>query len=336
MTRVSIRLGGGGGERARWPLQSTVAPEVRTTGSQRRTSAARKAPNAAGVVPRDPTPTSAMPRRTSALSRSATFGGVRAGGRQQRLPRRHLEGRRAGLDDGRHLGEVGVALPACDAEPAQRAAAKVLRDRRQVVEHGLGPAAEQVGHRRRRAAVGDVRHGRAREHLEQLARQVPDAAATGRAEADRSTDGDENAAAAEQEHIGEPSSQQNEAGNDQRQEQRPAASVPGGRGHRRPHPSGTRRGRARRPAGGDGRDLPPSGTDEVPPDGPTDHADPRVPRGQATTRRPGGRRAARSPAGCGRSAGASTPAFAGRTHRASGSERCRGCWPRSCRRRPGC
>ncbi len=187
MTRVSIRLGGGGGERARWPLQSTVAPEVRTAGSQRRTSAARKAPNAAGVVPRDPTPTSAMPRRTSALSRSATFGGVRAGGRQQRLPRRHLEGRRAGLDDGRHLGEVGVALPACDAEPAQRAAAKVLRDRRQVVEHGLGPAAEQVGHRRRRAAVGDVRHGRAREHLEQLARQVPDAAATGRAEADRST-----------------------------------------------------------------------------------------------------------------------------------------------------
>ena len=88
----------------------------------------------------------------------------------------------ADLGGDRQLGGRGVALPAGQDHGRQRAAADMRHDDGQVGEQQLDRAAEQVGHRRRRAAIGHHRHVEPGLAAEQLGRQVGDAGRAGGAD----------------------------------------------------------------------------------------------------------------------------------------------------------
>ncbi len=99
--------------------------------------------------------------------------GRRPGRREQAEPRARLESLdRPGFGDRRHVGQRRAALAAGHRERDQLAALDLRQRRRQVVEHQVHRAADQVEQRRPRAAVREVDHVGAGHRLEELARQV--------------------------------------------------------------------------------------------------------------------------------------------------------------------
>ena len=81
----------------------------------------------------------------------------RAGRRHDGDPQDALVARQAHLGDGRRVGHQLGAMPAGDAEHAELAGDDLRIGGRVGVELELHDAGEQVGHRRRRAAIGNVR-----------------------------------------------------------------------------------------------------------------------------------------------------------------------------------
>ena len=79
-------------------------------------------------------------------------------------------------------GASGIALEPGDAKRPKLALLHVGPGARQIVEHHLDVAGEQIGDRRRAALVGHVRHLHAGHLLEQLARQMNAAAGPGAGE----------------------------------------------------------------------------------------------------------------------------------------------------------
>ena len=89
------------------------------------------------------------------------------------------------LREGGDIGQDGVARVGRRPQRLQGTGFDMGQQHRHVAEHGLHLPAEQVGNRRRGAAIWYVQELYARGGLKQLQRQMRDAAGAGRAERDR-------------------------------------------------------------------------------------------------------------------------------------------------------
>ena len=90
-----------------------------------------------------------------------------AGAHADAEPRGGVEAR-DGVGDRRNLGEERGALERGDAERRDGVAAHLPDDRGRVVEHQVDLSADEIVHRRRAAAIGDVVHLGAGHGLEQF------------------------------------------------------------------------------------------------------------------------------------------------------------------------
>ena len=88
----------------------------------------------------------------------------------------------AGFGGGRNVRRAWHALRRADRDRPQLSGLDLRQQDRQVEEHHLHLLAEQIVHRRRRAAIGHVGDVDLGGELEQFARQMRQAARTGRGE----------------------------------------------------------------------------------------------------------------------------------------------------------